>query len=771
MEESFNPIRPADFTSRELEVLALIASGLTNREIGQKLHLSYETVKWYAKQLYAKLGVRNRAQASRRAAESHLFSESTGRKEAAKAQKHNLPTPINRFIGRSKALVQVKDLVRQNRLVTLTGPGGVGKTRLALEAARELQRDFRDGLWLIEAVDLSDADQLPPAIAEATGFIRRDDVPLERGLHTYLAAKELCLLIDNLEHLPGAGTVLAALLARAPSISILATSRERLNLYGEVVYDVPLMVMPAAGSTEDPAAFVHYEAVSLFIDRSQRIQGAVDFSPSHLTAVVKICRLLDGLPLAIELAIPLIRIFSPEKIAELILGNLDRIPEGPQDVHARHRSLQASIDWSYRLLPPVEQKLYAMLSVFSPGASLGAVRTLLGNPPGNEHIRRISNLVTGNLVVPEEKADGEVYFKMLNTIREHAGMQLSAMGLAGEARRAHLEFCLQLVDRAEEGYASNRHPYWFRRVQIEQENLRVAFETAYEMGRAESCVRFIHGLRNYWRNFGFNNEGLEWCTRILGFQSNLPESLQAKLFCTAGDFFLDLRKAADAGPYLSDAQQIYRRIGDRSGEGWCLVLLGLFELEMTNNAAAAMDLIEEGLGLIKEQSDMARLAEGYNILGEVARYSGDFQRAEQCYRLCMEISEETGEKLRVAIQHSNLGMLAYQQGDFNSADRSGRQALRMFAELGAHYGAYYDIGALAGAALHLDQPHRAAKLLAISSAGMSALDATHQFADEEIVSGILEETQRRMTQEAFQSTWKEGARMPIWEAFDYAIEG
>ena len=346
------------FSLREIEVLGLIADGLTNREISQKLYLSTETVKWYNKQIFPKLGVSNRTQAVKKAVELELLIPDKTSQVAVKPRLlSNLPAQLTSYIGRKVEIAEIKELLMEHRLVVLTGPGGTGKTRLALQVAGELPGNYRDGVWLVELASINNPAQVLNAIANVLSLSESNKMSLVSVLKHYLRNKHLLLLIDNFEHLLDAASLVGDLLAGAPGVTILATSRERLHLYGEQEYPVHPLGLPDIQRPEPTEQLLNYDAIKLFIDRARAAKPGFILGEDQIPAVVRICKLLDGLPLAIELSAPLVKVFMPSVIAERLEASLDALPGGPRDAPARQRTLRATLDWSYNLLQEDEKDL------------------------------------------------------------------------------------------------------------------------------------------------------------------------------------------------------------------------------------------------------------------------------------------------------------------------------------------------------------------------------------------------------------------------------
>src|SRR5690606_1126475 len=462
------PSRPLlePLSEREQEILVLMAEGLSNREIAQSLVLSVGTVKWYAKQLYSKLGVSNRTSAAARGRELGLIGDGDagGSRPADRAPvqvAHNLPAQVTSFVGREQEIAEVLERIARYRLITLVGPGGVGKTRLALQVASRLVERFADGVFFVNLAPLSAPERVPETIAAVLDLQEIPGRPIDEMLRASLRDRQLLLILDNLEHLLDAAPQVTDLLEAAPSLRILVTSRAVLHLYGEHVYEVPPLSLPAL----DPAAGGEpmSEAVRLFVQRATAAGAELDLTEETLRQIAAICIRLDGLPLAIELAAARTRLFSPEKLFEQLAVSFDTLRGGPRDRHERHQTLRATIDWSYDLLDAEEQRLFARLSVFKGGRTIEAVEEVCMPDLRLDVVDGLQSLLDKSLLRQVEGPEHEPHFRMLETIYEYASDKLDELGETEMMRRRHAEYFLALAERGEPMTIAGRHQlYWLR---------------------------------------------------------------------------------------------------------------------------------------------------------------------------------------------------------------------------------------------------------------------------------------------------------------------
>ena len=475
-------------TRREREILPLLAEGLTGPEIAERLTLGISSVKTHMQHLYGKLGANSKRQAVSRARELGLLlpapganapaePDSTGallaRLAAARsgpAARHNLPQPLTSFVGRRREMDECRRRLRNTRLLTLTGPGGSGKTRLALEMAPVCLGDFTDGAWLVTLAPLSAPALVPQAVAQALRLVVTSGQPVQRALSEHLRDKTLLLILDNCEHLVAACAELAeALLQGAPNLRILATSREALGVTGESSSPVLALALPDTGSPLTLEMLAQTEAVRLFVERAAAVRPDFALSEANAAAVVQICQRLDGIPLAIELAAARTRALTAEQIADRLDQRFGLLTRGSRTAPARQQTLRGVIDWSYDLLSLAERRLLRQLSVFAGGWSLEAAEEVSDAP---NVLDLLSQVVSKSLVLAEQRPSQEARFRMLETIRAYAQEKLAETGEAEAAQNRHLAYCVALAEEAERKLFGHGQVQWLRRLDQEHDNLR-----------------------------------------------------------------------------------------------------------------------------------------------------------------------------------------------------------------------------------------------------------------------------------------------------------
>jgi predicted ATPase/DNA-binding CsgD family transcriptional regulator len=414
-------------SDRETEILGLLAGGLSNREIAQELFLSLETIKWYNKHIYSKLGVGSRTQAVARARELGLFADPGESPVASLAPvRTNLPAQLTSFVGREREIAEVEDLLKTTRLVTLTGPPGIGKTRLGLQLADTVAGNYSDGVIFVGLASTTDPALVPKAIAHKLGVVEQPNQPLVESLERYFGNKSALLVLDNYEHVLEAAALVTDLLAASPRLTVLVTSREVLRLNGEHEYIVPPLTVPDTAHPGFVSDLFVYESMALLNHRARAASTHFRLTEENAPAVAAICLRLDGLPLAIELAAARIKLFSPQQMLERLESRLSLLTGGARDLPARQRTLRDSIDWSYNLLDEDEQRLFARLAVFTGGRTIGAVEAICTPGLPIDALDGLESLLNKSLLYQEEGPGGEPRFIMLETIHEYARERLTS---------------------------------------------------------------------------------------------------------------------------------------------------------------------------------------------------------------------------------------------------------------------------------------------------------------------------------------------------------
>jgi predicted ATPase/class 3 adenylate cyclase/DNA-binding NarL/FixJ family response regulator len=643
----------------------------------------------------------------------------------------NLPIQPTALIGREQELATVGDLLRRAnvRLVTLTGPGGTGKTRLAMQVAAELLDSFTDGVWFVDLAPIRDADLVIPAIMQTMGVKEQGHItPLEQ-LQAHLRDKQLLLLLDNFEQVVDAAPRVAELLAAAPQLKILVTSRVVLHLRGEQEFAVPPLALPGQHQLPSLEHVSQYAAVALFIARAQAVKPDFVVTNQNAPAVAEICVRLDGLPLAIELAAARSKLFAPEALLKRLERRLGVLTGGPRDAPTRQQTIRNTIDWSYQLLDEGEQTFFRRLGVFVGGCTLEAAEAVC-NADGSlpvDVVNSVAALIDKSLLRQQEGQGGESRFVMLETIREYALERLAASGEEEAVRRRHAAYFLALAGAAEPYLASAERPLWLEQLEMAHDNLRAVLVWSQVMpddGAME--LRLASSLWWFWYFRGYASEGRGWLEDALERTKALEPTLErAKVLCGVGalSWFLgnqDLARArleesatyfrqhenqsdlAYALTYLGlalqyqfdfDAAQkaqresvaIFRRLGDRWGLAVALDHLAEI-LYLRKDYAAAHIPIEESQAIWRALGDRWGIAWSLALLGFVVSDQGDMIVGKQLFEESVPMLRAEGHRLRLAASINKLGGLFQGLGDVERAVRCYEESLALFRELGSQIG-------------------------------------------------------------------------------------
>ncbi len=603
----------------------------------------------------------------------------------ARAARTNLPVALNRFIGRDAELEQLGELVQdaQCRLVTLVGPGGIGKTRLAIEVAAAQAASFPDGVFFVALAPLSDSAAVLPTIAETLGVQEAGGQPLMEVVKSYLRDKELLLLLDNFEHLLAAAPLVSELLQAAPGVAVLATSREALHLYGEQEFVVEPLALPETGPLPPLERLSQVEAVALFVQRAQAVKRDFRLTAANAPAVAEICVRLDGLPLAIELAAARVNLFSPQLILTYLDKRLEWLSARARDVPPRHRTLRAAIAWSYALLSPAEQVLLRRLAVFAGGWMVASAQTVcdLADDLAVGVWDELSSLVDKSLVRQVEGVAGEPRFLMLETIREYAAEQLQAAGERELVHDRHLHHFLDLAERAEAGLAGAEQLAWLDRLEAEHNNLRAAL--AWSLSRpdtSETSVRLAGALGAFWWRRGHLSEGRQWLERALA-QQHEASPYRAKALTALGALAAWQFDDARHSVALQESVALYRALGDKRGLAEALLWLR-WEAERRGDTATAYAIIEESVALYREVGDRWGLANALWFQGWTATQQSEYRLARRLYEESIALFQETGDRWSLALLLAGLGFIAYREHDYDRARVLYEESLALWRESG-----------------------------------------------------------------------------------------
>jgi non-specific serine/threonine protein kinase len=704
--------------------------------------------------------------------------------------------------------------------VTLTGPGGTGKTRLSLQVAAELLDEFPDGVWLVELAALADPAYVPQAVAAALRVQEEPGSALALTLAYHLQFRQLLLVLDNCEHLIAACAELVEMLLRnCPRLRVLATSREVLGIAGETTLLVPSLPVPddRRPTTDDrppperlkartPERLMEYEAVRLFVDRAVAVSPSFQVTERNAAAVAQVCSRLDGIPLAIELAAARVRALTVEQIAARLDDRFRLLTGGSRTALPRQQTLRALIDWSHDLLSEPERVLLRRLSVFVGGWTLEAAEGVCGDPEGRRQkaegsparttgeasgsqpvrlpsafcllpsdvLDLLLQLVNKSLVLAEEQ--GEVArYRLLDTIRQYARDKLLESGEAAALRERHWEWFVALAEEAEPELHGAEQAVWLERLETEHENLRAGLEwSVAEEG--ERALRLGAALWRFWLMHGHLSEGRGWLERIIVCGEHATHAF-ATVLHGAGALACQQEDLGTAGTLLERSVALWRTLGDDREVASSLVWLGRVPLGQGNHAVARA-LFEESLRLFREADDARGVARSLNNLGEVARDEGDYDRAAALYADSLELGRATEHQGIVAISLHNLGQVALHREDYRQAGALLQESLGLFQELGDKRAIGACLAGLATVSLGASSQEgeggaesvaRAARLLGAARTLLEAIGAPLPPVDRAAYERCVAVVRARLGEERFVAAWGEGQALTVAEAVSEAL--
>ena len=756
-------------TEREVDVLRLLAEGLSNREIAQRLVIAPETVKWYNKQIYSKLNVHSREQAVARSRLAGLLATQPAVSEPADLN-HNLPTQITSFVGRQREIAAVKQLLLTSRLLTLRGPPGTGKTRLAVQVARHILDLYQDGVFFFDLAPINDPQLVLSAIAQEFDLKEAQSQPLIDTLIHHLVDKQMLVILDNFEQVIEAASLVSDLLTACPGLKILVTSREPLRVYGEQEYPVPPLAVPDPSRPEPLQKLSQYEAVELFSQRARAVKPDFTLTEGNASSVSEICARLDGLPLAIELAAARSKLLSPENMCVHLVSRLKTLTGGARDLPLRQQTLRAAIDWSYELLDEDEQRLIKRLSVFQGGRTLDAVETICGSDLSLPILDGLESLLNKNLLYSEGGKSGETRFFMLETIHEYAREKLTHCGEADDLRRRHALYFVALAERAEVEFNGIRQAYWYAHLTDELDNVRTVLNWALDNENFELGGRLVAALREFWYTKGILSESAIWIERALENEGHISPAVRAKMLNTSSRLAFASGDHTEGERLARLALSIAQDTNDQENCAWAYLLLSAHLMFSDDRIKEAITYAEECLNLFQKLDHKFGIAFALNMLGELARLEGDYPHAGRIYEECLGLSKETGDKLREAISLGNLSFVAYHQNDYDLAIEYCKRALAISSSLQMRYVSAIILAMIAGPIGAEGSPAQAARLLAASEAQLETMGARVQPGDQHEVDLFKNTFREQLGETEFNQAWAGGWEITMEQAITEAME-
>ncbi len=660
-------------TRRERNILAHLAHDRSSQEIAGLEMLAYSSVKWYIHQIYAKLGVSRRSEAITRANELDLLQPDPAALDAPPIENHNLPRQLSSFIGREVEIAELVQLVQERPLVTLTGSGGTGKTRLALQAAASALPVFADGVWWVDLTPLEDPSLVALVAATVLGIRAVPSSASAQALGEFIGRKHLMLILDNCEHLIGAAGALArGLLHTCPNLHILATSREMLGIRGEKTMRCPPLSHPDPQSQPTFSELAQSEAVRLFTERAQNVSSGFRLTEANAPLVLQVCQRLDGIPLAIELAAARVRLLSMEQIAARLDNVFHLLTGGDQSALARHQTLKALVDWSYDLLSEAERHLLGRLSVFAGSWTLEAAEEVCAGPAGGEAIPAeeildlLGQLVDKSLVIVQGVPGAERRYRMLEMIRQYAHHRLLEKGGVDRMREQHLDYYLDLSLQAEQHLRRKASRAWKQRLDAEMGNLRQALEWSLSVS-LEKGLRLAAALQWFWHGSRHRIEGVGWLNRLLAAGPNLDSSKTLESSLTT-EYWVARGKALNASSY---AGRVIGQDGRNMAAEAAAIFKSLGDL-CPNDLAYSFYLCKEKsplecLELFRKTGDPFFIPEMLLFLTQTSRRRGELAQARAYVVEGILLRREAGDWEGEGGKLWELGMLEFLEGNLSQA--------------------------------------------------------------------------------------------------------
>ncbi|MGH2418726.1 MAG: ATP-binding protein [Candidatus Limnocylindria bacterium] len=693
---------------------------------------------------------------------------------------NNLPTHLTTFLGREREIGEVAALLRRSRLLTLTGPGGTGKTRLSLEVAGRSLAAHADGVYFVELASITDPDLVPSTVAQALGLPERGGRSAVDRLIDHVGERRMLLVLDNVEQVTGAGPAISRLLSACPNLTVLTSSRSTLHVSGEQEYPVPPLGLPDPAHLPSLTQLGQYEAVALFIERARAVKPDFEVTNENAPAVAEFCVRLDGLPLAIELAAARIRVFTPQAMLGRLEHRLGLLSGGSRDRPERQQTLRGAIAWSHDMLAEEERALFACLSVFVGGAGLAAIEPVCGGEVGGDPIDVLASLVEKSLVRQSEGVAGEPRFAMLETIREFAIEQATERGRWDHLRERHAALFLRLAEDAAAVVMGPSKRATLDRLEEDHDNLRAAMSWALEQGAAETALRLGAALWRFWQMRGHLVEGLERLERALALEHGGEHPAQrADALDAAAGLAYWLSDTDRSRALYTEEIEVRRALGDRRGLAEALYgnsfTFSVIGLQAERNAEGAVAFINEALGIFRELGDDAGIGRCQWALANVQWGTGRLHEALRNAREALEVFRAIDDGFMVGWSSYTLGITNLEldrvEGGNTERRREARdwfgQALAVFIEAEDISGYTLVVDAFAVIAWRDGDLERAARI----SGAVSQLERTSgtglNLWNREVLGFVPEELHANPDLAA---AWAEGEAMTAAQAVGYALE-
>jgi len=685
--------------------------------------------------------------------------------------KHNLSYQLTSFVGREQEIAQLEELVTANRLVTLTGAGGAGKTRLAIEVASRLIDRFPDGVRLVELAALSDPRLVPHATAQALEVKEQPTRSMVETLSEYLGSKKLLLVLDNAEHLvEGCVHLVDEIVRHSPDVAVVVTSRERLGMTGELTYRVPSLTVPQASETLTPKTALRFEGVRLFVQRAKLVRPDFALTGENASSVASICARLDGMPLAIELAAPRLRSMSVDELSERLDQRFTLLTDGSRAALPRHRTLRSVLDWSYDLLSEREQAMLRRVAVFAGGWTLASAEQVCGGDgiDASRVIEQLTSLVDKSLVVTDEQA-GATRYRMLETVRQYAQDRLRDSGEESQWRSSHLSCFVALGLEFNREVIGTKQHAWLARMESEHDNLRAALAWSTEASPLDG-LQLAVALDAFWRIRGFLAEGREWFARLLDIVPiDLRTRLRARGLYAAALFAILQGDYAAGKGWLQESLMLFREIDDPRNVAYALDSLAYLAIEQGEYPEAEARA-REAVDLLRARASREGLCFSLIHLAIAVRWRGEWAAAHELYGQSLVIARELGTPWEIGTALREIGLAECDEGRCDLALTHLAEATTILHGLGDRPGVIESLEGLAGVAAATAAPGRAARLWGAAHALQQEIGGARSAHQKLIYERQVQPVRAILTDKAFDQAWNEGRAMTLDDAVRCALD-
>ena len=683
------------------------------------------------------------------------------------------PVQATPFVGRGAEVAQIEDLLSSDgvRLLSITGPGGIGKSRLAYEVATRSANSFADGVGYALLSSITDHQLVAAAIAQALDVVESAERSVFENIVELLRDKELLLLLDNFEHVLPAGQLLTQLLAACPRLKIMVTSRAVLYVRGEHELSLAPLPVPEEPNVVDTATeALRFDSVRLFVERAAAAQSDFRLTDDNARAVTAICARLDGLPLALELAAARTGALGPEEMLARLRNNLEVLTGGSAELPERQQTLRATLDWDYDLLTEAEKLIWRRLAVLSGGFSVTAALAIINMPgfPPSYIVDALESLVAKSLLTTQPSTQDNVRFSMLKTLREYAYSKLEEVGEANEVKDRHAAFFVAMAEEGSPHLRGAEQAKWLDIFTLEHDNLRAALRWAAQRGDHVLEMRLLAALAPFWEIRAHLSEGQRWLEDALARAPDAPDELRARCLEGAGVLARGQGEFKRATYLIEQAIELYRGLDSPAALAGAIKSLGNVASDR-GDYATARRLYEESLELKLEAGDERGVAEAHNNLGVLARLDGDLEASVSYYDKALSFFRSWGDKLAMARVLMNLGEVKMEQDELGAAKGFIRGSLVLCREIGAHWDIADLLEIMASITDGFGRATDAAQLFGAASSLRDLLGAPLPPGEREAYERRLDRVRRGLSEERFTAAWAEGRAMSLDEAVMRAL--